>query len=130
MNDWLYLLLIPALLCLVWFWPAPRQHHAMRRSTDAAESPSHNAYHAVSIQPCTHACNAVNAMRNKRFLASEVVTLPVPGCNALQCKCTYKHHSDRRTGEDRRHASIAMEHIYAKDEHRSGGDRRRRHAYQ
>ncbi len=129
MNDWLYLLLIPFLLCLIWFWPEQKNTRTPLRRSNEVESGS-NEYHAVSIEPCSHACTAAMALRGKRFLAAEAMSLPVTGCDATRCQCTYKHHADRRNGEDRRHTSVAMEHVYSRQEHRRGNDRRRQHAYQ
>jgi hypothetical protein len=128
MTDWLYLLLIPALLLVVWFWPEQKNKApSTRRERSATRA---NKYHAVSIEPCADACDAVDALGGKRFLSAEAMPLPLSTCDAVQCKCTYKHHTDRRKGEDRRHASVAMEHIYSRREHRKGIDRRRQHAYQ
>jgi hypothetical protein len=132
MNDWLYLLLIPVLLIVIWFWPETKNgRNPMRRSNDEIDGDANSTrYHAVSIQPCSHACDAVINLSHKRFLAGEVMSLPVAGCDASRCQCTYKHYADRRAGAERRHASIAMEHIYSKSEHRRGVDRRRQHAFQ
>ncbi len=130
MNDWLYLLLIPVLLIAIWFWPEQKSHSAARRSNDETDGDDRNRFHAVSIQPCSHACNAVMNLSDKRFLAGEVMSLPVPGCDASRCQCTYKHYSDRRKGKERRHGSIAMKHVYAKNEHRTGEDRRQQHVFQ
>ncbi|MCX4186462.1 hypothetical protein [Methylophaga sp. OBS4] len=129
MNDWLYLLLIPALLLVVWFWPEQKNKapSSTRRERSSARA---NQYHAVSIEPGADACDAVSALGGKRFLAAEAMPLPLSACDAIQCKCTYKHYADRRKGEDRRHASTVMEHIYSKQEHRTGIDRRRQHVYQ
>lgn len=124
MNDWLYLLLIPALLALVWFWPEPK---SVRRGQSAKQHTDSN-YHAVSIHPCSHACAAVRALRGKRFLTNEVMSLPISGCDEPRCQCTYKHYADRRAGEERRRASMVMHKHFSNDEQRRGGDRRH-HAY-
>lgn len=127
MNDWLYLLLIPALLVLVWFWPEPKTSRSSHRKS--SDSEPKKSFHAVSIEPCSHACKAARALRGQRFLTHEVMTLPVPGCDESRCQCTYKHYADRRVGEERRRASIAMRERFSNYEQRHGGDRRRRHAY-
>jgi hypothetical protein len=128
MNDWLYLLLIPALLCLIWFWTETRGSRSpMRRNSDKRTSKTDNRFHAVTIEPCSHACSAVKVFEGERFLAYEVSRLPVAGCDASRCQCTYKHYADRRSGEERRHASTAMNAQFNRQEHREGGDRR--HAY-
>ena len=54
-------------------------------------------YHAVSIRLReSSACDAVRALAGDRFLPSEAPLLPVDGCDAAICKCTYRHHDDRR----------------------------------
>jgi hypothetical protein len=127
MNDWLYLLLIPALLVLVWFWPDPRTTGTARRNSD--DTKPQKSFHAVSIEPCSHACSAARALRGKRFLTHEAMSLPVSGCDEARCQCTYKHYADRRIGDERRRASIAMRERFTNYEQRHGGDRRRHHAY-
>ena len=128
MNDWLFLLLIPALLCFIWFWPETRGSRSpLRRTSDKHASKTDNRFHAVTIVPCTHACSAVKVFQGQRFLAREVSSLPVAGCDASRCQCTYKHYADRRSGEDRRHASSAMHAQFQHQEQRQDGDRR--HAY-
>jgi hypothetical protein len=37
-----------------------------------------------------------------RFLSSAAPRLPLPECDALDCKCRFMHHADRRSGADRR----------------------------
>lgn len=132
MNDWLYLLLIPALLCLIWFWPVSSSSRTgLRRQSDSLTAKqTANQFHAVSIQPCKGACSAAKALRGQRFLAREAKTLPLADCNVANCQCTYRHYADRRAGEERRRASIAMRERFSKYEQRHGGDRRGRHAYQ
>lgn len=59
-------------------------------------------YHAVSLQYSSNACDAAKAMTGRRFLSSAAPRLPLPECDALECRCRFAHHSDRRTGRDRR----------------------------
>ncbi len=47
-------------------------------------------------------CAAVREIRGKRFLSDEVPALPLPGCNAEDCGCTYELFADRRRSHDRR----------------------------
>ena len=60
------------------------------------------AYHAVSIKYSENACDAAKAMTGRRFLATAAPRLPLPECDALECRCKFTHHDDRRTGRDRR----------------------------
>ncbi|WP_438970895.1 hypothetical protein [Methylophaga sp.] len=131
MNDWLYLLLIPVLLLIIWFWPEQRDSNTSGRGNDETDDDNTRyRYHAVSVQACSHACDAAMRLNGKRFLANEVTPLPLVGCEASKCQCTYKHYADRRQDYDRRHVSVAMEHIYSKQEHRKGRDRRQQHVFQ
>jgi hypothetical protein len=65
-----------------------------RKQPEAGPQP----WHSVSIVPKLGACPAAEALRRKRFLSTEAPPLPVPQCTSPKyCKCTYVHHSDRRT---------------------------------
>jgi hypothetical protein len=35
-------------------------------------------------------------------VSSKAPPLPLPGCDAVRCRCVYTHFSDRRSGVDRR----------------------------
>ena len=61
-----------------------------------------SAFHAVSIVFESDACASAKEMAGRRFLASAAPRLPLQECNALECKCKFKHHDDRRSGKDRR----------------------------
>ena len=74
---------------------------------DAARSSSRDAaiaspYHAVSLKYSSSACDAAKAMTGRRFLSSAAPRLPLPECDALECRCQFVHHADRRSGKDRR----------------------------
>ncbi|HEX9648727.1 MAG TPA: hypothetical protein VGB88_14570 [Alphaproteobacteria bacterium] len=36
-----------------------------------------------------HRCAAADAVRERRFAVEEVPSLPLPGCTAEDCECTY-----------------------------------------
>lgn len=60
-------------------------------------------YHAISVCCEDHACQAVQDIHDKRFLATEAPTLPLSDCDQANCQCHYEHHDDRRNDEgDRR----------------------------
>lgn len=65
-----------------------------------------NPWHAVSIAPGPHACEAVQRLARERFLSAEAPPLPVDGCTAHNCLCGYRHFPDRRRSEPRRHADV------------------------
>ena len=60
------------------------------------------AYSAASIHYRENACCAVKAIGDKRFLASKAPLLPLPECNANNCKCAYQRYDDRREQDNRR----------------------------
>ena len=58
-----------------------------------------NAWHAVSVTTNATACGAAEHIRGKRFLSDEAPRIPLPDCaSPLQCRCVYRHFSDRRAG--------------------------------
>ena len=66
-------------------------------------------YHAVSINPGSRCCSAVETTGDKRFLTSgRVPSLPLTNCNSGACTCKYVRHEDRRTSLDDRRAAYSM----------------------
>jgi hypothetical protein len=59
-------------------------------------------FHGVSVKPGQHACAAVHALADQRYLPDEVPALPLAACDLQKCQCTLSHHGDRRDREDRR----------------------------
>jgi hypothetical protein len=85
-------------------------------------------FHAVSIRFAPNACAAAKNMEGRRFLSSAAPKIPLPECDATECKCRFKHHQDRRAGDDRRNAwgqgfGSAATGQYPKEQ-RKGRDRR------
>jgi hypothetical protein len=59
-------------------------------------------WHAVTIVTPGHACDAANALKGHRYLSKEAPSLPLECCPSPEyCRCTYKHHKDRRVGPRR-----------------------------
>jgi hypothetical protein len=59
-------------------------------------------YHCVTVNSGTHACAAAEALRGIRLLSAEAPRLPLAECSMPDdCRCTYRHHDDRRTGPRR-----------------------------
>lgn len=96
----LLVILIAAVLVLV--------RYAMSARREAAEDDAElvkqeeTSYHAVSIKISGNACRAARELAGHRFLSSEAPRLPLPKCDASECKCRFAHHKDRRAGRDRR----------------------------
>ncbi len=101
---------IAALVALLIFWfflkkregnPRPTRKVSAARS-DRRVSQESSEYHAVSIRPGRRECDAVKALDGQRILANEAPRLPLPGCDIVDCECSYVHYKDRRAGRDRR----------------------------
>jgi hypothetical protein len=71
-------------------------------TTRPASTKPDSTFHAVSIVYAKNACQAASNMEGRRFLSSVAPRLPLAECDALECKCRFSHHKDRRKGDDRR----------------------------
>lgn len=98
----LTLLGIAALLLIVWLFVRHRSKTAEVQEPASLTDTSRTAYHAVSIKFDTHACEAAKEMDGRRFLSNAAPRLPLPDCNALDCRCRFLHHKDRRARSNRR----------------------------
>lgn len=97
------LLIFAALLLLVWLFLRRRSAVGKQQAAASTHSQARStAYHAVSIKFDQKACDAARELSGRRFLASAAPRLPLSGCDAAECQCRFAHHSDRRTGKDRR----------------------------
>ena len=61
-----------------------------------------SSFHAVSLKFSVNACQAARDMDGRRFLSGVAPRIPLPGCDANECRCKFVHHSDRRSRESRR----------------------------
>ena len=61
-------------------------------------------------------CEEVRAIAGKRFLSSEVPKLPLDGCDAGACDCSYKLFDDRRD-DVRRGSDVAFDMVGQYREH-------------
>jgi hypothetical protein len=109
---------------IFWYWHSlPKQAPAKKtapadnaqkrtsvKKSAPAKAPAHSTdnhdaaarYRAVSIQCRDNGCAAAKALAGKRLLTATAPTLPVPGCDAANCQCSYSHHGDRRAEDDDR----------------------------
>ena len=88
-----------------------------------------NKYRAVSIKCGKNPCSAGKRMEGKRVLVGQFPKIPLSGCDAKKCECTYVHHADRRSGADRRDVIRSRSNDnfarFTSHKSRSGRDRRR-----
>lgn len=98
------LLLALAIVLVVALVYVRRKEQVEQSRPEPIEGPSGktSAFHAVSIDFEQDACAAAKAMAGRRFLSSAAPRLPLPECDARECRCKFKHHADRRSGKDRR----------------------------
>lgn len=59
-------------------------------------------FHAVSLNTGSNACQEARTTEGTRYLAGSAPRLPLPGCDAADCQCSFVHHTDRRGSDDRR----------------------------
>jgi hypothetical protein len=97
----LLVLLIVAVSVLVRYAMIARRD-AAEEDDAVPETQEKKSYHAVSIKVSRNACRAARDMAGHRFLSNEAPRLPLPKCDASECKCRFAHHKDRRAGRDRR----------------------------
>jgi len=119
------------LLAIAWLVVRVRsRREAMKAPPGKKSLKDTSPYHAVSIKFAENACAAARAMSGRRFLSSAAPRLPLPDCDAPECRCAFVHHTDRRTGKDRRSPFAAAGYAPSgtgsyEQERRSRTDRRR-----
>lgn len=96
------LLIIAAVLLLGWLLLRRRRPARRQEAPQRASVAKDTGYHSVSIKFSETACDAARAMSGRRFLSSAAPRLPLPDCDAAECRCLFVHHDDRRSGKDRR----------------------------
>ena len=102
-----------------------------------------NPYRCVSIKyHCNHVCELVLKLKTlpylsdqpplfleteQRFLLSEGIQLPLPGCTVKSCQCRFIQHQDRRFHDRRGHYDLILPlSTSLNSERRMGSDRRSR----
>lgn len=81
-------------------------------------------FHGIAIEPGECACNAALALKGQRFLSEEAPRVPLEACDRLeQCRCVYRHFTDRRT-ELRREADMGLPMRDMPEDKRYGAGRR------
>lgn len=105
MQAVLYIIVIALILVACCFWYASERSIAKLKKAleDDANNPLFESpFKCVMIKLCTHPCKNARDYQTKPILAKDAPTLPLPGCNAITCKCSFERHDDRRMGTDRR----------------------------
>jgi len=133
--EFIFIAALVALL-IFWFFLRKRDGSGRTKQQGATARPERRAsqasgeYHAVTIRLGRQTCSAVRELSGERFLAADAPRLPLPECDvAAHCECSFVHHKDRRSGQDRRSPfgsrGISMATGEYEKERRAGGERRR-----
>lgn len=125
--------LVVTLLVLLLVWLFIRRRSVSKTQKTESDTPrneqQNTEFHAVSIRFESNACKAAHEMEGRRFLSTAAPRLPLPECDALECRCRFIHHADRRSGRDRRSpfgpGGIGGATGTFQKEQRKGGDRRK-----
>jgi len=90
--------------------------------------PIKGSWQSVSVVPGKSACEAVEKLRQQRFLGRDAPRLPLPGCaNRDDCQCKYQRHADRRADARRAEDRFSGKRSAAAGpERRRPGERRER----
>jgi hypothetical protein len=82
-------------------------------------------YHCVTVVPGSTSCAAAQAIYGQRLLSADAPRLPLANCETPgECKCTYRHHDDRRAGPRRAVDREEIADPYAATERRRAYGRR------
>ena len=105
MQAILYIIVIALILvaCLFWY-TSERSIAKLKKALDNdANSPIFESpFKCVVIKAGAHPCKNARDYQTKPILANDAPKLPLQGCNAITCQCSFERHDDRRTGADRR----------------------------
>ncbi len=126
-------LILALLLAIAWLMRKRAESADSGSSTHLRRKGGTTEYHSVSISLSKNACAAAQDLSGHRFLATTAPILPLPECDADECTCRFKHHEDRRSGNDRRNpfspGVIRSGTSAGQSEHRDGTDRRKKDNY-
>ncbi len=110
MNT-LILIAVIALVGLAgWQLMVGRSARRQARPLARTQKPATPAYHAVEVL-APGGCRAARAHRGVRYLSSEAPALPLPECSQDECRCRYRHHEDRRSGDRRTSLDVTYHQI-------------------
>lgn len=103
MNMFVGTIAIVVLLVLYAFMRRPKTEN-YARPAERRKNPvkPDTKFHAVSLRFPASACEAAKAFDGRRLLSSAAPRIPLPDCDAPECRCRFVHHKDRRSGDDRR----------------------------
>jgi hypothetical protein len=100
--DWVFLLLFLAIAVFFYYSKKSlaRLNNALLENADAPLFQSQ--FKCVVVNSTALSCQMARDLQSKALLIENAPHLPLEGCNATQCHCSFIHRNDRRTGIDRR----------------------------
>jgi hypothetical protein len=101
----LNIVIIALILVACCFWYVSEKSLAkLKKALDEnADNPLFQPpFKCVVIKLCAHPCKKARELQSKPILANEAPSLPMQGCNAITCQCSFLRHEDRRMSMDRR----------------------------
>jgi hypothetical protein len=133
MFPTLYLVFIVLILVACYFWYVSERSLArLKRALSESSNTKlfQPQFRCVVISPDVDSCKEVLRYQFKPLLVNNAPSLPLHGCDATKCNCTFMHHDDRRMEVVRRDMQDSKgELIYANKhpikEKRTTKDRRR-----
>ena len=79
-----------------------RKPSTRSKTTAAPAGVNKSQYRGVEIVANSRdCCSEAKQIAGQRFLSNEVPMLPLGGCTAQSCRCTYELYDDRRTDKRR-----------------------------
>jgi hypothetical protein len=100
MQEWMLGALL--ILASAWLVMRMRQNKAAEIAESKPSLQDSGKFSAVAIKYSENGCDAAKAMTGRRFLSSAAPRLPLPECDALECRCQFAHYKDRRSNRNRR----------------------------
>jgi hypothetical protein len=104
------------------------QKHVSKHGPAGKEAAGRVKFPGVSVNAAPRSCLAAQLTDGARFHPDDAPALPLPGCTEKHCKCTYVHHSDRRSGtlDRRRLSGLKQDYLlfFGREDHREGRGRR------
>ena len=99
-------LIIALIILAIWLlrkmFPVGKKSSYGRAKVPGKLSSHNRTYEAVSIHSYKGGCADAEQLAGQRFLSNEAPAIPLKSCSSEKCHCVYMHHSDRRSGTDRR----------------------------
>lgn len=84
------------LVAVVVFWWRRATAQKKSQAASAVTRAPRSGFHCVEVKTGNYACEAAKQLGGVRFLPNEAPSLPLPGCRAPECACSFVHYDDRR----------------------------------